>query len=214
MHSFTTLRNSQHLRSTNVLAILKIILRFHLRLLAETKYQLTLRPVPRFATVRQTKSAASFHDSEKQHSRRHSWRRRLCVWISLSVSFVFTHRKILSSKVSVIMITRHKWLRQCQAQSVKFDHNIWVIPNLRPEGRKDNSQTLSNPPRPKSQVYWKKMMKTPTITHIWATSWKATFTEDKKKSATIRWNLLKTMMLTLRFPRRTNIAISWLKKPH
>lgn len=164
MHSSMTLRNSPHLPSTNVLATQKIILRFLLRLQAETRYQLISRPLHRFATARQIKSVASCQGLEKQLSIPHSLRRRLFVWTFQSVSFVSTLGKVLSLKVSVIMTTRHKWLHQSQAQSVKFDRNIWVKHNLRRAEKKDSSQTLNNHQRPKLQVYWRRTMKTQTIT--------------------------------------------------
>lgn len=112
------------------------------------------------------------------------------------------------------MITRHKWLPQYQAQSVKFDRNIWEIMDHRQERERDSIPTLNRPPRQKLQVYWKKTTILRTITLIWVISWKATFTEVKKELTTIKWNPLKTMMLTLRFPRKINIATLWSRKLH
>jgi hypothetical protein len=155
---FTIQRNSQHSQSTNVFKMVRISIKSHNQMQPETKFQLISRPLLRFATARQIKLAASYQDLGKQRFSLHSWRRRLCAWISQSVSFAFTLPRLLSSKASVIMITRRKWLLPVLAQLVIFDHNIWVITNHRLEREIDSMQTLNNPQRPKLQVYSRKMM--------------------------------------------------------
>ena len=175
------------------------------------KFKSISRLLHRFATARENKSAAFSQDFGKQLLKWHSGRRRLCAWISQSVSFAFILPTPLSSKASVIMITRHKWPLQCQVQSVKFVLNIWAIPNLRQKGEEDHMQTHNKPPRPKLQVCWRKTTRDKTITLIWAISSKATFTEELKKLTTVNWNP-SMMMPTLRFPRRTNTATLWSKK--
>ena len=69
---FTIPRNSQHLESSNAFRMERILIRFQDKLQVETKFQLILRPLLRFATARLIKLIVSYHVSGKQHFRQHS----------------------------------------------------------------------------------------------------------------------------------------------
>ena len=74
----TIQRRPKGLQSLNVPKTERTLVKPLNKLQVEMKFQSILRPLLRFATARQNKSAASLQDFEKQLLRWHSRRRRLC----------------------------------------------------------------------------------------------------------------------------------------